>query len=230
MEMLQGIAGSMVEQLRALADTLPDDSAVTAKIEQHQAEAESGRMHEVQKTLGKPYWWTLDKFEASYWPEGLADARELAKDDQNGLFAGDTGSGKSWLARGVAVERAKAGVTVYRISEPVLRQSWEDRFNDFQGWRETLRQMGTVGCLVIDELGKNRLTEDSEGTYLTPFGNVVFSIFDTRYENGLQTITTTQHGKPEELQALVGKSMFRRVVRQIGKQMNCRVAVRAGKN
>ena len=121
-------------------------------------------------------------------------AHWLIGDDSRGLFIeGPRGTGKTKLAAIIANEKAKAG-------KPVLFSSVPDLLSDiratFDGGRTAaiLQTVREAPCLVLDDLGAERMTEW--------VSEQLFSIINYRYNERLQTIVTTNYTSRELMERM----------------------------
>lgn len=96
------------------------------------------------------------------------------------------------MASIVAQEKLKRGIPVIFASVPDLLMDIRDSFGTGRT-AEILRSVQQVPCLVLDDLGAERMSEW--------VGEQVFAILNHRSQNSLQTIITTNYG----LKALAGR-------------------------
>lgn len=96
------------------------------------------------------------------------------------LFCGKQGSGKTYAACALLVERAKAKTVRYASFGDVL----DARFS-----REGMAKYRNVGVLVLDDVGKTAQTCATV--------ECLRDLMDWRHEDGKQTIITTSYGFTE---------------------------------
>ena len=101
------------------------------------------------------------------------------------MFYGATGTGKTLLAAIVAQEKMKRGLSVVFVSVPDLLMDIRDSFGTSRT-AEILRTVQRTPCLVLDDLGAERMSEW--------VGEQVFAILNYRSSHELQTIITSNYG------------------------------------
>ena len=110
-------------------------------------------------------------------------------ESRKGLFLyGERGTGKTKLASIIANEKMRKGGVVLFSSVPDLLNDLRQSFikNTTAEAMQTARE---APCLVLDDLGAERITEW--------VGEQLFSLLNFRYNEGLQTIITTNYGLEE---------------------------------
>ncbi len=131
----------------------------------------------------------LEEFDFSFQP-GIDERqiRELATlsfihRQENVVFLGPPGVGKSHLATGLAMEAIKQGLSVYFVSMSKLIEDLRkaERENRLQNrWKVYQRP----GLLLIDEIGYAQLDRAS--------GNLFFQLVCARYEKGSMILTSNK--------------------------------------
>ena len=101
------------------------------------------------------------------------------------MFYGATGTGKTLLAAIVAQEKMKRDVSVIFVSVPDLLMDIRESFGTGR-MGEILRSVRQVPCLILDDLGAERMSEW--------VAEQVFSVINYRSQNLLQTIITSNYG------------------------------------
>ncbi len=115
----------------------------------------------------------------------------LAPNNRRGIFLhGRRGTGKTKLAAIIANEKAKAGCPVLFSSVPDLMADIRSTF-DAGTTPTTVRAVKETPCLVLDDLGSEKMSEW--------VGEQLFCIVNHRYNQGLQTIVTSNYSPKEIL-------------------------------
>ena len=119
-------------------------------------------------------------------------AMKAASDGTNLILAGLWGTGKTHLATAVAINAIKNGrQSVFRLVSELCDELREANFNgDYYG---LMRLFKNAPCLVLDDLGKERITEAGR--------EYLYQIIDYRYRYGKQTLITTNAASINELSA-----------------------------
>ena len=130
-----------------------------------------------------------------------------AKAKQGILFSGDVGTGKTHLAAAIANALISGGTPVlFGTSSGLLAQIR-------QGWKsETDAQIVQTLCriplLVIDDLGKEYAKKTDGWSWAQ---EQFFNVVNSRYENYLPTVITTNLS-PAELAETLGKAIVSRLI------------------
>ncbi len=128
----------------------------------------------------------------------------IAENSKKGLFLyGIRGTGKTKLASIIANEKMRKGQEVLFSSVPDLlndlRQSYIKNTT-----AEAMQTARESRCLILDDLGAERITEW--------VAEQLFSLLNFRYNEGLQTIITTNYGLKELQSRLTVTDKFGKVV------------------
>ena len=197
-----------------------DDAEVSARRAEHDAEDMKIHVAAQRKALGCPADWSVSTFNAARWP---AMAACLAfGEKRNIVAAAPTNTGKSHAMCALALKYAAeirpdgAKTTVFRLREHAFYPLWDQaRYRESGDFREIVRQAIAATVLVYDDLGKVEITRGN-GLSLTPFGCVVFDIFDCRAEQRKINLVTTRYPSRQALEKVVGDDFIRRVLQWEG--------------
>lgn len=149
------------------------------------------------KMAGFPYQKKLEDFNFDFQPsinkEKILDLKNLRfiENNENILFVGSPGVGKTHLATSIGIEAASNRYSTYFISchdliSNLKKASYENRL------QEKLKVYEKYSLLIIDEVGY--LPIDKDG------GNLLFQLINKRYEKHSTIITTNiSFGKWGEL-------------------------------
>ena len=148
--------------------------------------------NQLQKIGARPNQ-TFETYKASTPELKIAEASAIlaARYKKSLILAGKQGTGKTHLATAIAVEAIKNGQSALIASTPEMLDELRQAAcgdGDFYGLK---RKYKDVSCLVLDDFGKQK-SSDAGNDYL-------FQIIDHRYQNGKQTIITTNALTPEAL-------------------------------
>ncbi len=107
------------------------------------------------------------------------------------VLHGNPGTGKTHFSLCLAKEALKA----YGLSEILWKKSKKidteilDEFNTYGTSKSAIKKYCDIMCLFIDDFGIERATERSERDF--------YEIIDTRWENDLITVITTNLSQPQ---------------------------------
>ena len=151
---------------------------------------EQKRLNRLVQSCGIPPAYKGKTFDDYIVSEGAENAVKVAKwlaeyQDKGAMFYGATGTGKTLLAAIVAQEKMNRGVSVAFASVPELLMDIRDSFGTSRT-AEILRSVQRAPCLVLDDLGAERMSEW--------VGEQVFAILNYRSNHELQTIITSNYG------------------------------------
>ena len=164
--------------------------SVMVLCEHERARREQARLNRLIQSGGIPKAYA-GKTLVDYIPsEANRKAVDVAKwlieyQDKGALFYGATGTGKTLLAAIVAQEKMRRGKPVVFASVPDLLMDIRDSFGTGRT-AEILRSVQRAPCLVMDDLGAERMNEW--------VGEQVFAILNYRSNHKLQTIITSNYG------------------------------------
>lgn len=124
-----------------------------------------------------------------------ADNFDTYLEDGTGLFiAGSVGTGKTHLAAAIANKLLQSGIPViFRTAIDMfldIRRSYSGEVSE----SDVLNEYKTVPLLVIDDLGKEKMTEWAAST--------LYGIVNARYENMKPIIVTTNFTSKDLLESL----------------------------
>jgi len=144
----------------------------------------------VIRTAGFPFIKTLEDYDYDFQPtidknyiEDLATLRFL-ENNENILFIGNPGVGKTHLAVSLGIEAAKKSYSVYFINchKLIMKLSKAHKENRLEN---QLKHLKRYKVLIIDEIGY--LPLDKDGT------NLFFQLIASRYMNRSTIITSNIH-------------------------------------
>lgn len=137
--------------------------------------------------------------------EAVAAAERCIDEDAGAYFFGAAGVGKTMLASVIVNERAIIGKHSFFITVPDMLEELRD-YDDSARRAAKLRLLYEIPCLVIDDLGAEKATQWA--------GETLFRILNTRYNEELQTIITsnfTLEKVAERLPDYAGERIVRRI-------------------
>lgn len=192
------------------------ESEIQEMIKKAEREELEKRVIDTRKSLGIPSWWTVEKFEEARWPE-MASWLVTGETKRNLLIVGPTNVGKSHAACALAMRAAsERELSVYRLREHAFYPLWDQaRYHDSGLFRDVVEKAKRADILVYDDLGKVEITKGTEYA-LTPFGCVLFDIFDERAERRKVNYVTTRYPSFDLLKKAVGEDFIRRVLQREG--------------
>ena len=192
------------------------EDEIREKIKKAEREELEKRVVDTRKNLGIPAWWTVDNFEEARWPE-MASWLVSGDTKRNLLIVGPTNMGKSHAACALAMRAAsERELSVYRLREHAFYPLWDQaRYHESDMFRDVVAKAKRADILVYDDLGKVEITKGTEYA-LTPFGCVLFDIFDERAERRKVNYVTTRYPSFDFLKKAVGEDFIRRVLQREG--------------
>lgn len=184
------------EQLDAMLDEAARNDEITYLGFLHnlllqEEEARKRRSLQTRLKLSKlPYRKTLDEFDFEFQPsinkETIAELATLvfAERNENILFMGPPGVGKTHLAVGLAMQAIENGKTVYFTSlshmlQDLKKAKQQNRLD--RRWKVYTR----AAILIIDEVGYSVMDRES--------AELFFQIVCKRYESGSIILTSNKH-------------------------------------
>ena len=169
-----------------------------------EAKREQARLERIVQSSGIPRAYAEKTLADYIVTEGNRKAVEVAKwlieyQDKGALLYGATGTGKTLLAAIVAREKMRRGVAVVFASVPELLMDIRGSFGT-GSTEEILRSVQKAPCLVMDDLGAERMSEW--------VSEQVFAILNYRSNHELQTIITSNYSLKglAERMVLTGKN------------------------
>ena len=187
MHSAESVIDSQLEQAVSKKSSLVDviDQILDQEVKCREASAIETRT----KLSGMPVRKTLEEFDLSYQPsidksvfDDLRTLRFLYNQD-NVLFLGPPGTGKTHLAIGLGIAAIKAGFSVYYITSAIMIEKLK-RANQRGTLDRALKTFGKYKVLIVDEIGY--LPMDKEGAHL------FFQLVSRRYERGSTIFTSNK--------------------------------------
>lgn len=146
---------------------------------------------------------TFDNFDVSKQKRAYKTCREFAEKAGDGsglILMGSVGTGKTHLAASIAHYAIEHGVVTKFGNVTDIFHSLRDAFTTDE---DILSEIQSVPLLILDDLGKENLTEWVKET--------IYSIINYRYEHMLSTVITTNLTMTE-LQNRLGSATVSRIM------------------
>lgn len=106
---------------------------------------------------------------------------EYISQKRNVILLGKSGTGKSHIATGLAIEACRQGIRTRFVTGPGLANELIEA-NDEKTLRRTIQRYSRYGLLVVDELGYVPFSKKG--------AELLFQVFAERYERGAIIVTT----------------------------------------
>lgn len=187
MHAVEPVIDSMLEQAVSKETPMVEvlDSILDREVKSRRASAIDTRT----KLAGFPVKKTIEEFDLDFQPSidknVMMDIRTLRflHNQENVIFLGPPGVGKTHLAIGLGMEVIRAGYMVYYQNSATLIEKLR-RASHRGTLDRTLKTMGKSKLLIIDEIGY--LPMDKEGAHL------FFQLVSKRYERGSTIFTSNK--------------------------------------
>lgn len=160
---------------------------------------------------------TFENFQIAGNRQAFLKAREYVDnfekaEGQGILFIGNAGTGKTHLAAAIVSHliREKSVPAIFITAIELF-----GLLRDFDNQKERLKKIKNVPLLVLDDLGKEKITDWNR--------EKLFEIVNARYEDYLPIIITT-NDNPRELECNVGEAIYSRLCEM------CSLVVMKGKD
>lgn len=178
---------------------------------QQAVEKETNSLFERWKASGIPKRFSQASFK-TYIPSErtrIAYEKIYSFDPGNGsLFMyGPPGTGKTHLSAAILSDWLKKDSGVFISVPDLIFQIKRSFFNG--GYFQYTERMQQVSCLVLDDIGAERLTKDEEKTAFVR--ETLYSLVNSRYQNQKSTIFTSNFNQ-HELEDKLGKPIISRIV------------------
>ena len=158
---------------------------------------------------------TLESFktETAETKEALKTAwkliNEWGKPGQRGLLVlGPNGTGKTHLAAGILMRLASRGVPGKFLTAPAMMEQLRTAISQNEGVGQVLKLLGNVDLLVIDDLGKEYVKVEGEGSSWTT--EQIWECVNRRYEADKPMIVTTNL-TDDQIERRYGQAVFSRL-------------------
>lgn len=130
-------------------------------------------------------------------------------------LVGKSGHGKTRTAVLIAIRMCDEGRSVFYVTATdyaaAAANQWADEARDRSVSTDVLRQARKAQVLVIDDVGKNRMTDRAEAT--------LYELLEARTSNMLPTIWTSNAGA-KELHAMFSPDRADALLRRLGSEFN----------
>lgn len=221
-EQIRGISATLqrsnAKEFRAYIELKAELASVEDAIT---AQTNRVRYMKEQSNLGKRFASrTFDTFDASENEKAYADCRWYVENgihqpEKNGLIlCGSYGTGKTHLAAAIVNEVTDQGVSALFNTYIGHLEAIKKEFGS-NNERTYLDKMYEVELLVLDDVGKERISEWSE--------SVMFDVINNRYEN-MRPILITTNLNAKQLEEYFGGAVYSRLIEM------CNMVVTHGKD
>jgi DNA replication protein DnaC len=228
------------QAMESVRFTPQEEIEIRKRLAEREAKTKRDHLLSQESRLRAPEWWTKDNYNFTEWIEAGEMLEKMCgepKEAHSLLLMAPTNSGKSHvlcaIARALAGEQIDTGygekryMTVYRIREHEFYEFWiashKNKLNE--EFDKISERAKNTDVLVYEDIGKTVLVENN-GFSFTPFGRIVFSIFDTRAETRKINLVSSIYESTKLLQQAIGVDTMRRVVQMEGDIFRGRVLVK----
>jgi DNA replication protein DnaC len=130
-------------------------------------------------------------------------------------MVGTSGAGKTRTAVVIATRMCDEGRSVFYVTATdyaaAAANQWADEARDRNISTDTLRQARKAQVLILDDLGKNRMTDRAEAT--------LYELLEARTSHRLPTIWTS-NARAKELHAMFSPDRADAMLRRLGSDFN----------